>query len=87
MIKETIEKKKASGSKNFYIDYSGGEPEPIKDIESLEIGQESITFDNGRSVDIKNVIGILAGNKKIIIFAHKGVRSVSAESEEIIIFA
>ena len=58
-----IEKARASGNKEFYIDFGGGKLELIKNIESLEISPESTIFDNGRNVYTKYIIGIFVENK------------------------
>ena len=62
-IMKAIEKARASGNKEFYIDFGGGKPELIKNIKSLEINPESTIFDKGRSVYTKYIIGILVEDK------------------------
>ncbi len=74
-IMKAIEKARASGNKEFYIDFGGGKLELIKDIKSLKISPESTIFDKGRSVYTKYIIGILVEDedenkdRKIIKFA------------------
>ena len=41
-------------------------------IKSLMIGEKSITFDNGRFIDIKNIKSISAESEEIIIFTREG---------------
>ena len=76
LIKKAIDKAVTSGKKEFEINFNGGEPEAIKDIENLIVREESIAFDNGRSIDVKNIRSILADKKEIIIFVHKSAEII-----------
>ena len=62
-IMKAVEKARTSGNKEFYIDFGGGKLELIKDIKSLKISPGSTTFDKGRSVYTKYIIGIFVEDK------------------------
>ena len=72
LIGRAIREAIVSGKKKFKINFNGGEPETVNDIKSLMIGEKSITFDNGRFIDIKNIKSISAESKEIIIFTREG---------------
>ena len=71
LIGRAIGKAIVSGKKKFKINFNGGE-ETVNDIKSLMIGEKSITFDNGRFIDIKNIKSISAESEEIIIFTREG---------------